>query len=261
MILQLKSSQGKGWSETDLKEALRQGVVTPTDIHTFGHQLKNFWGLANFFFGENSLIAQALQPILAQLSAHTLTFEAAQVRDKNFATKLGYAIDTRIFRWLQQCRSNRTRSSVNDSLLGFDHLIDQVLTDSFIQFLPMTFKQFSTTTNDDTSNNESSESSPVKKKPKTNQINDYKEPKEQVKNPKTLKNWLVTYSDYNKCFAAKNLTNRPNYKNRPMCQRWHSKGYCFNDCLNKLTHIPSGDLDDKSTEAYTKYVEKCRASN
>ena len=48
MILQLKASQGKGWSETDLKEALKQGRVTPLDIHTLGHQLKNFgaWHLS-----------------------------------------------------------------------------------------------------------------------------------------------------------------------------------------------------------------------
>ena len=45
MVLQLKASQGKGWSDTDLKDALKQGIVAPRDIHEFGHQLKNFWGL------------------------------------------------------------------------------------------------------------------------------------------------------------------------------------------------------------------------
>lgn len=42
MILQLKASQGKGWSETDLKDALKQGIISSTDIHSFSYQLKNF---------------------------------------------------------------------------------------------------------------------------------------------------------------------------------------------------------------------------
>ena len=119
MILQLKASQGKGWSETDLKEALKQGIVTPHDIHTLAHQLKNFWGLSAFFFGKDSILAKAIEPMLQQLSLHTLTFEASQLRDKMFATKLGYAIDTRVFRWLQLCQNNKDRNLVNDSLLNF----------------------------------------------------------------------------------------------------------------------------------------------
>ena len=42
MVLQLKAFQGKGWSETDLKDVLKQGIITPSDIHEFGHRLKNF---------------------------------------------------------------------------------------------------------------------------------------------------------------------------------------------------------------------------
>lgn len=57
MILQLKTSQGKGWSDNDLKEAVKQGIITPTSQDEFRHQLKNLWGTSSFFFGENSKIA------------------------------------------------------------------------------------------------------------------------------------------------------------------------------------------------------------
>ena len=40
MILQLKATQGKGWSETDFKEALKQGIVTPSNVSSLIHQLK-----------------------------------------------------------------------------------------------------------------------------------------------------------------------------------------------------------------------------
>ena len=261
MILQLKASQGKGWSETDLKEAIKQGIETPTDIHSFGHQLKNFWGLSSFFFGENSILSKALEPLLATISNHTLTFEAAQLRDKNFATKLGYAIDTRVFRWLQQCRTQHSRTQINDSLLQFDQLIDQVLTDSFIQVLPTTFKNFNTSTkkSDDSDDDDSTASSPHNNK-KRRKNNSQSPRKNMEVNTKTISSWLAgDNSEYAKCFAAKNLKERPIFKNKPMCQRYHSKGFCFDDCLNKITHIPSGDIDATTSAAYNKYVLKCKS--
>ena len=97
MILQIKVNQGQGWSETDLKEALKQGIITPMDIHSFSHQLKNFWGLSTFFFGSNSMVSTLLSPPPKKISQHRLTFEGAQCRDPQFVTKLGYAIDKQVF--------------------------------------------------------------------------------------------------------------------------------------------------------------------
>ena len=38
MILQFKSTQGKGWSDLDLKEEVKQGIVTPSSPNKFEHQ-------------------------------------------------------------------------------------------------------------------------------------------------------------------------------------------------------------------------------
>ena len=43
---------------------------------------------------------------------------------------------------MEQCQSASVRTAVNDNLLSFDLLMDQVLTDSFIHNLPVTFKSF-----------------------------------------------------------------------------------------------------------------------
>ena len=261
MILQLKANQGKGWSETDLKDALKQGIETPQDIHSFGHQLKNFWGLAHFFFGKDSILTQALEPLLATISHHTLTFEAAQLRDNMFATKLGYAIDTRVFRWLQKCRTHKTRCDVNDSLLNFDTIIEQVLTDSFVQSLPITFKNFKTTQHDDSDEDSTDTRRNSKKKRRRNNSYDTAKPKNVEVNPKTIATWLASDNEeYRRCFAAKNLRDRPVLRNRPLCQRYHSKGFCFDDCANKVTHVPSKDIEESIASTYKKYVDKCKSS-
>ena len=251
MILQLKASQGKGWSETDLKDALKQGIATPSDIHSFSHQLKNFWGLSTFFFGKDSFLSQALEPLMSTISNHTLTFEAAQLRDKRFATKFGYAIDTRVFRWLQQCRCQQNRSSVNDSLLNFDTIIDQVLTDSFLQILPTTFKNFDDKKSSDNESDDDSYSTSKQNRKRRRNNPGNPQPKKNVEvNTKTISSWLASDNDeYSRCFAAKNLKDRPIFKGRPICQRFHSKGFCFDDCPNKISHVPSSDLDQSTATA------------
>ena len=245
MILQLKTSQGKGWSEMDMKEALRQGIVTPPDINVFSHQLRNFWALSTFFFGNDSLLPKKLIPLMAQIAKHTITFEGCQIRDNQFATKLGYAIDTRVFRWLQQCATTEDRESIDDSLLSFDSIIQQVLTDSFIQYLPVTFKSAPKT------HVEQKVDEPHHKRARLTP----EDKKRRVENKAIIDEWVVTHERWGKLFAGKQFDHKPKLNNKPMCTRFHSKGYCFSDCYNGQTHIPSKQLDNTIKEAYSKFVK------
>ena len=257
MILQLKATNGKGWSETDLKDALKQGIVTPPDMTSFSHQLKNLWGLSVFFFGPQSKLSMALSPLMAKIQRHTLTFEGAQVRDPTFATKLGYCIDTRIFRWLEQCRNEIDRNDVNDSLLSFNLIIDQVLTDSFVQYLPSTFKSF-TKPEEEKKDDDIQTITPTKR----NRGDDIQPRRERraEENSQPIKDWIVSNDEYKRFFAGKFLKDRPIMSGKPLCQRFHSKGYCFSDCPNKITHVASSNLNTETKSAYQKYVEKCKTS-
>ena len=260
MILQLKANQGKGWSDTDLREALKQGIVTPSDIHSFTHQLRNFWGLAAFFFGKSSILSESLAPLMAKINDHLITFEAAQLRDPAFSTKLGYAIDTRVFRWLQQCQVQSDRNRVNDGLLGFDSIFDDVLTDSFVQYLPTTFNDFVPTKTKSERNSslaEEDSSTPNRKRTRTNPTSTENK---KIINPNPITEWMVSNEDYNKLFAGRNLNLRPKIKLRPMCQRFHSKGYCFENCSNRHSHIPSNEVEKQTKDAYSKYVKQCKSS-
>ena len=256
MILQLKASQGKGWSETDLKDALKQGIVTPNDMPTFNHQFKNFWGLTAFFFGHDCILAKRLAPMMATISNHTLTFESAQFRDNTFATKLGYAVDTRVFRWLEQCRTFNDRSQVNDSLLDFNIIVDQILTDSFFQVLPLTFRKFVATDAGDNENSIAPNTSTSHRNKRTR--NDTPTIDKRIMNTKPIKSWQVSPVDFNKHMSMKNLELRVPFKGKFICPRFHSKGYCFDDCANKVSHIPSTDLDDNIQKVYSTFVEKCK---
>ena len=80
-----------------------------------------------------------------------------------------------------------------------------------------------------------------------------------VVNTKKIDDWLASDpKQYQEKFAGKNLKERPKLSGKSMCQRFHSKGYCFSDCFNKITHIPSQDLDKMSKKAYSAYCTLCR---
>ena len=249
MVLQLKVNAGKGWDDSDLSSALKQGIMTPHDIPNFTHQLKNLWGLVSFFFGRECILAKRLVPFMAKVQKHTLTFEGAHIRDPSFPTKLGYAIDTRIFRWLEECSSCDDRGSVDDSLLNFDVLMNQVMTDSFIQHLPVTFKSVSKQTDDD----------PIQPQKKLKiEEKQQRVEKQRLINNKPINDWVVPHEVYKRDFAGKNLHLRPKLNGKDMCQRYHSKGYCFDDCPLRVTHIPSEQLETKVKEAYKKFVHQCK---
>ena len=127
-----------------------------------------------------------------------------QLNDNQFFTKLGYQIDTRIFRWLQQCESDDDRATVDDELVNYKPIVNQILNDQFFQFLPSIFKQ---------KDQDDDELAPSKKKPKKNQ-----EESRLDKNTGRIPSWdAASNEDYQKFFAGKHLNLRPNFKGRPMC--------------------------------------------
>ena len=65
------------------------------------------------------------------MATHCITFESQQLKDKDFFTKFAYQVDTRVFRWLQQCAQETDREKVDDSLLEFKELVNQILNDQF----------------------------------------------------------------------------------------------------------------------------------
>ena len=75
-------------------------------------------------------------------------------------------------------------------------------------------------------------------------------------NTKMIASWLApNRKAYQEQFAGKNLGARPKLNGKVMCQRFHSKGYCFDNCFIKASHVPSKDLDDKTQLAYLDYCK------
>ena len=124
MILGLKSLYSK-WDDKDMKDVVKQGVACPLSIEEMIHQINNFAHLCAFFFTEVSFAIRLIIVLNDRIKSHLNVLESAQYRDKRFATKFCFALDTRFFSLdgvMQE--GERQRESVNDQLLKFDTLLN-----------------------------------------------------------------------------------------------------------------------------------------
>ena len=251
MILRLKSLHAK-WDEKNMKDAVKQGVACPTSVNEMIHQLKNFAHLCAFFFTESSFAFRFFITLIERVKSHLTVLESAQHRDNLFVTKFCFALDTRFFRWMEQCKQAKDREDVNDQLLNFSTMLDSVLIDQFYQTLPSTMKLVSDKPSHQTSAGVNSK--PSKKQKTKNETEDRK-----VDNKKPVPAWICKESeDYREIFAGKNCTQRPKIGNFPMCVRFHTKGFCFSDCINKSSHLPSQDLPQNTKTSYSNFIKICR---
>ena len=167
------------------------------------HQLLILWALAAFFFGNNSLLPKELSTLITSIKQHCITFEAMQISDNQVFTKLGCQIDTRIFRWLQQCESTDDREVVDDSTINFQPIVSQILNAQFIQTLPPIFKTKNDNAHDEDNNNDRKS-----KKKKLNQ-----DASRHIKNAGPIQQWIAASAeDYQIYFSGKHLELRPRFK-------------------------------------------------
>ena len=100
-------------------------------------------------------------------AANKLALEGKHLNNNDFWTKVAFAVDTRVFQWLQQCSLEEDRDSIVDSIIDFLDLTKSILLNSFSQDLPSTFHTFDDSNEDE----EVSEPKNKKRKKKNKQTN------------------------------------------------------------------------------------------
>ena len=123
-----------------MKDVAIQGVACPLSIEEMIHKINNFAHLCAFFFTESSFAFRFLIVLNDIIINHLTILESAQYRNKIFATKFCFVLDTRFFRRMELCKGSRDRESVNDQLLKFGMFLGSLLIEQFHQTLPSTIR-------------------------------------------------------------------------------------------------------------------------
>ena len=253
MILQIKELHGKGLSNADVETALKQGIQVPSSIESMKYSILNLTSAARFFFSDHSILVQELYKVFNHIVRNRNTYRSLFATDKNFIAMFLYAIDTRIQLWLADCERAKERDEVNDSIIDFSLILEQVVTRNFHYKLPQSIRNVMSKKSRD-QDDESLTSTQKFKKPKQGEPASAR-----IQNEGKIDKWMVSQDDYTKCFKGnKALETRPKYKEVPLCHRWHSRGYCFGNCFSAASHVPSTSLPSQTKTEYGKWIETAR---
>ena len=129
---------------------------------------------------------------------------------------------------MEQCKHTKDREDVNNQLLNLSTILDSVLIDQSYQTLPSTMKVVSNKPSHQPSVGVNSKPS---KKQKTKNANEDRK----VDNKKSVPECICKESeDYREKFTGKHCMKRPKIGNFPMYVRFHTKGFCFTDCIKNI---------------------------
>jgi hypothetical protein len=121
---------------------LKQTVHVPTEFNNMGTQFQLFAAACEVFFGDESVFSTSLRQLLITIGRNKKTFRDHIALDDLFVAKFMFTVDRRIQRWLGMCeRTTVSRSQVDDRVLQFDNLLEDILNGQFNMTLPVTFKK------------------------------------------------------------------------------------------------------------------------
>ena len=140
IVLNLIQLQGKGKSLDKLIASAKQRVVVPTNLIDLENQLKIFGRVCTIVFDKKNPISEGIRRLLRDFEDFNCEFESLMETDNLLAAKIMFSVDSRIQRFLMQCKRCRDRGDVNDSLVDFTGLSEDCLNQAFNITLPPAFQ-------------------------------------------------------------------------------------------------------------------------
>eukprot|EP00978_Attheya_sp_CCMP212_P014607 scaffold37341_cov51-Attheya_sp.AAC.3 len=218
MMLNLKITHGKGASDDDLAAWTKQAIRICANMTEASHAFRNTRCCASIFFKESSTIVTAIKLWEHHIQSHLIEYEDRAAANTQFLSMLVYAADTRLYMWLKNCESAA---------------LDQRDTElpSCIRHAASPKGSRKSTAADSDSDDEGAMKRSKKPKKSSGEGS-------QVQNPDQIQDWVVSADIYKSKFAKKKLKKRVKWeKDRFMCVRFHTLGYCFDDCYNQSSHV------------------------
>ena len=111
IALHLKSTEGKGLSETDVSRSTKIVHSAPIDTDELGYFITGFGHLTKLSFGDSSLPYRAIADWAIHLKDHIQTYKDCQHSDPKFVTRVLARIDHGIQQFLRACAIPESRGT------------------------------------------------------------------------------------------------------------------------------------------------------
>ena len=255
LFLKVKQEIVGKLSNDELQGLVKKGTKCPRTIEELKFRIDIASRISSFFFGSDSELVCCLNEVFNFICKNQMIFESQASDDSWFVTKFLFAIDSRIQIWLMDCSVQMQRKDVNDNVIDFEEICNQVKLRTFSINLPEVFIRSiePTKRKANVGNGFHNSGETNTKKQKGNNDDSSKA----VSCPDTNKDWLVERKIYNKFLKPlKGKKDIPKLDNgKKMCCKWLSNGYCFNDCMKVDAHVGVESMSEKEKEAYSTFIE------
>ena len=258
LLLHVMARDGKKRSSNEIQKSLKQVVVAPTNFTEMKEQLVIFINVTKILFGNKSLLPASLREFYRALVRNTSKLKYKCNGDKFLPTKMLFALDEEVQRWLEDCMTTEDREDVDDSTIeDLTDIVRDVLKGRFYITLPDTFKM-------ETENSQhvgtTSGTRSLKKQKLKDAANDDKgmiqntEPNDDYK--------MLDGENYKQVFCGKNVCHRVEWDDdgTKMCPRFHSRFYCFDNCRHKASHVPKSQVPADKDAKYKQFLKKIRST-
>ncbi len=257
--LDLFQSEGDGIPKDVVKKLSENKFKSPTNTHLLRHQFNNWYGVLQICFGPKALITLETKEWINHIDKHETSYDASFKNDKDFGAKVLGLVDLTFYQLCDSCLRATQPEDVDFSLISLNTKRFDILQNCFQANKPsylVTFKPPPASIDDD---DKFQDGEGKKKKAKVDKDKDY-QPKDLgniIKNPNTVKEWIVT-KNYKLIFNKGINRNTPPFNDAGLitCNKWHIQGYCFEKCDRKATH--KNFPNDSLKQAYGKWVKEVK---
>ena len=255
--IHLLKSNGVNRNIKDLQDSLKQVLRCPKDFHEMIDQAGYMQGLCQVFFGSGTALAYNWRAFIDKLERNKGSIKALIAGDETLPTKILYAADLRTQRWLLQCEEADDRADVDDELIDFKTIVEDALNHSLRVSLPPVFdvpRLEPKPQQPDLHDNDGVSKRGIKRGRGDSDI-------DVVTNDQQVPSLKLKQGEKWNSIKSKLPQERPVWDGdggKRMCLRWHPAGYCFSDCKNKASHVPSSQVPAKKVTEMESFLARAR---
>ena len=124
-------------SINDIKASSKVETTVPTDYYGFIYQMKAFRALIEIITHNDSLVSVQLDNLVRSIEKYSSSYKIEIAQDNCFPGKSANVVDSRFHLFLQDCRKSLDREDVNNRIVDFGDLHEDILLDKFnVKSLP-----------------------------------------------------------------------------------------------------------------------------
>ena len=245
----------------EIKASQIQEVKVPKSFEEL-HQVFLFYaGITSILFGSRSALVEGVKSFASVILVEKIVFKGRIAADSKILTKILYAMEIWIQRWLGECEKYEDRLMVNNHLVCFNEVLEMVMNCILNVVLPPNFIKSNPKNPTVTPPGAGDDDKKRNKKEQKRKRGD-EEDARITKNTEPITEFLMKQGEiWKRDFAGKCSRYQPKWGEEWMCARWNIRSECFVDCNNKRSHVGASAVPQAKRDEFKTYITKVSREN